>query len=161
MKLMFSCRPRAACSTAAATTCKDSYFGQYKKAREEHALDCIAKGLHNAVHGKKLPVKKLPVKKFPYFPYQPQAGKDALKDSKAGGKFSEQGKRRIAQSIDGGYHSPVIFRDSLVLSGYFGAHFRFSASERFHRYFGFVHGSSVLAGSSFSSSFSFCGMKSL
>lgn len=40
---MFSCRPRAVCSTAAATTCKDSYFGQYKKAREEHALDRIAK----------------------------------------------------------------------------------------------------------------------
>lgn len=157
MKLMFSCRPRAACSTAAATTCKDSYFGQYKKAREKtRARLYCKKGLHNAVHGKKLPVKK-----FPYFPYQPQAGKDALKDSKAGGKFSEQGKRRIAQSIDGGYHCPIVFRDRIVLSGYFGAHFRFSASERFQRYFGFVHGSSVLAGSSFSSSFSFCGMKSL
>ena len=86
---MFLSSTRCLLRQPTATTCKDSYFGQYKKAREEHALDRIAKkGLHNAVHGKKLPAKK-----FPYFPYQPQAGKDALKDSKAGGKFSEQGER--------------------------------------------------------------------
>lgn len=157
MKLMFSYRPRAACSDSLPQRrAKIVISDNIKKRMKNTRSTVLQKGLHNAVHGKKLPAKK-----FPYFPYQPQAGKDALKDSKAGGKFSEQGERRIAQPIDGGYHSPVIFRDSLVLSGYFGAHFRFSASERFHRYFGFVHGSSVLAGSSFSSSFSFCGMKSL
>ena len=85
---MFLSSTRCRLRQPAATTRKGSYFGQYKKAREEHALDCIAKRFTQCRSWQKLPVKN-----FPYFPYQPQTGKDALKDSKAGGKFSEQGER--------------------------------------------------------------------
>ena len=156
MKLIFLSSRAAGSDSPPQRRAKVVISDNIKKRVKNTRSTVLQKGLHNAVHGEKLPVKK-----FPYFPYQPQAGKEALKHSKAGGKFSEQGERRIAQPIDGGYHRPVIFRNGIVLSGYFGAHFRFSASERFHRYFGFVHGSSVLAGSSFSSPFSFCGIKSL
>ena len=156
MKLIFLFSRAAGSDSPPQRRAKVVISDNIKKRVKNTRSTVLQKGLHNAVHGEKLPVKK-----FPYFPYQPQAGKEALKHSKAGGKFSEQGERRIAQPIDGGYHRPVIFRNGIVLSGYFGAHFRFSASERFHRYFGFVHGSSVLAGSSFSSPFSFCGIKSL